>query len=69
MQPQWVFDSFNARRLLPTIKYAPASTLPPHLSPFVDENIDVYIPQEKIDQLREDGKGWLKLEIKFYYNF
>jgi hypothetical protein len=43
--------------LLPTDKYAPGRTLPPHLSPFVEEKIGEYVPLEKIEQLKEDGKG------------
>uniref|UniRef100_A0A915LED7 Pescadillo homolog n=1 Tax=Meloidogyne javanica TaxID=6303 RepID=A0A915LED7_MELJA len=38
IQPQWIFDCFNSRRLLPTILYAPSTTLPPHLSPFIGDN-------------------------------
>lgn len=57
IQPQWVFDSFNARKLLPTAKYTPGTTLPPHLSPFVDEKIGEYVPLERIEQLKETGKG------------
>lgn len=57
LQPQWVFDSFNARRLLPIDNYKPGSKLPAHLSPFVEERYGDYIPLERIEQLKSDGKG------------
>lgn len=50
IQPQWVFDSVNQAKLLPTNKYFLGVTLPPHLSPFVNpdrEDTDYVPPEEK----------------------
>lgn len=47
VQPQWVFDSVNARLQLPLAGYLPGDTLPPHLSPFVNEKDGSYVPPER----------------------
>ncbi|XP_015261505.1 PREDICTED: pescadillo homolog [Gekko japonicus] len=51
IQPQWVFDSVNARMCLPVADYFVGVMLPPHLSPFVTEKEGDYIPPEKMKLL------------------
>ncbi|NXP22180.1 PESC protein, partial [Scytalopus superciliaris] len=51
LQPQWVFDSVNARLCLPVADYFPGVLLPPHLSPFVTEQEGDYVPPEKLKLL------------------
>lgn len=46
VQPQWIFDCVNAKRLLKTVGYHPGDTLPPHLSPFVKYEEGDYVPEE-----------------------
>lgn len=36
IQPQWVYDCVNNQVLLPIKDYSPEKNLPPHLSPFVN---------------------------------
>ncbi|GMT19709.1 hypothetical protein PFISCL1PPCAC_11006, partial [Pristionchus fissidentatus] len=56
IQPQWVYDCLNARRRLPTGIYAPGSSLPPHLSPFHAERAGDYVPVERLEEMRAQGK-------------
>ncbi|KAM4616352.1 pescadillo [Polymixia lowei] len=48
IQPQWVYDSVNAKVRLPVEDYFIGVTLPPHLSPFVEEKEGDYVPPEKL---------------------
>ncbi|KAK6913075.1 BRCT domain [Dillenia turbinata] len=45
IQPQWVYDCVNARIILPTEGYLVGKIPPPHLSPFVDNEAEGYIPE------------------------
>eukprot|EP01022_Parablepharisma_sp_SALTPOND_P032979 TRINITY_DN87986_c0_g1_i1.p1 TRINITY_DN87986_c0_g1~~TRINITY_DN87986_c0_g1_i1.p1 ORF type:complete len:362 (-),score=59.77 TRINITY_DN87986_c0_g1_i1:67-1152(-) len=54
VQPQWVYDCLNHGIILPTAQYAPGKALPAHLSPFVDNRREGYVPtrQKEINQLK-----------------
>eukprot|EP00795_Rhopilema_esculentum_P015350 gene15350-6582_t len=56
VQPQWVFDCVNARKILPIDDYMPGSTLPPHLSPFVEETEEDYVPPERQEVIAMEKK-------------
>jgi pescadillo protein len=52
--PQWVYDSINHQVDIPVSQYKPGSPPPPHLSPFVDNKAEGYIPkrQEEINEIK-----------------
>jgi pescadillo protein len=58
VQPQWLFDSANARVIVRAILYAPGKVPPPHLSPFVDAEAEGYMPEygKEIKALQEAAK-------------
>lgn len=53
VQPQWILDCANNEFLLPCSKYAVGSELPPHLSPWVDNEEEGYKPAyaEEIEKI------------------
>jgi len=59
VQPQWVFDCVNARIILPSEDYMVGRVPPPHLSPFVDNEAEGYIPEyaETIKRLQAPARN------------
>ena len=56
VQPQWLVDSLNFGVLLPTKDYLPGSSLPPHLSPFIDDEKAGFVTQRKKEILESIGE-------------
>lgn len=52
--PQWVYDCINHQIQLPASQYKPGSPPPAHLSPFVDNKLEGYLPrrQEEINDMK-----------------
>ncbi|GKV07777.1 hypothetical protein SLEP1_g19499 [Rubroshorea leprosula] len=59
IQPQWVYDCVNARIILPTEPYMVGRVPPPHLSPFVDDEAEGYVPDyaKTIKQLQAAARN------------
>ncbi|KAB1206062.1 hypothetical protein CJ030_MR7G009291 [Morella rubra] len=59
IQPQWVYDCVNARIILPTENYMVGRVPPPHLSPFVDNDAEGYVPEyaETIKRLQSAARN------------
>ncbi|KAF7722333.1 mRNA-binding ribosome synthesis protein [Apophysomyces ossiformis] len=53
VQPQWIADCINARKLLKPSSYEPGKVLPPHLSPFVETKEGDYVPDEAAESEEE----------------
>jgi pescadillo protein len=56
VQPQYVADSINNLFLLPTSAYRPGVPPPPHLSPFIDNVKEGYVPTRQKEIMHLKGE-------------
>ncbi|KAI7898330.1 Pescadillo N-terminus-domain-containing protein [Cokeromyces recurvatus] len=54
VQPQWIADCINARKILKPSLYEPGKVLPPHLSPFVEVREGDYVPETGVESEKEE---------------
>jgi pescadillo protein len=47
VQPQWLADTVNAGVLMPAAPSGPGCVPPPHISPFVNDDEEGYVPDQK----------------------
>ncbi|KAG1623281.1 hypothetical protein G6F46_000163 [Rhizopus delemar] len=65
VQPQWVADCINAKKIIKPSLYEPGAELPAHLSPFVEAKAGDYVPkagiesdaeEEEVEEVEEEAK-------------
>ncbi|KAG1254397.1 hypothetical protein G6F68_010872 [Rhizopus microsporus] len=54
VQPQWVADCINARKIIKPSLYEPGAELPAHLSPFVETKAGDYVPKTGVESDAEE---------------
>ena len=59
VQPQWVLDAANWRVLPDPARYAPGVKPPPHLSPFVNDDDEGYVPDYAAELRRLQARQWV----------
>ena len=60
VQPQWVLDAANWRVLPDPGRYAPGVKPPPHLSPFVNNDDEGYVPDYAAELRRLQARRGLQ---------